>query len=116
MNDNTMMGFFGAQAGCGIIVELSTRDDVNVVPEFREMKCELGENLARRRMIREKISVEKKKPAHCTTLSNLSSIPNSSKKEFTVCSSPMSFAIRTKQPVLVGSLLSQDRECSRASL
>ena len=61
MNDDTMMDIFNIQARVWIVVELAARDHVDVVSRFREMECELRKYLTRRRLIREEISIDKKR-------------------------------------------------------
>ena len=65
MNGDPAVGFLDRQAGVWIVVKLPAGDDVDFVAGSGQVKRKLGQDLAGRRMIREKVSIEKKKTLHC---------------------------------------------------
>lgn len=64
MNRNAADGFMGGQLLLGVIVKLPAGDDVRVHAGAGEVEHEVAEELAGRRMIREKVSIEDNETRH----------------------------------------------------
>ena len=61
MDIDSTVSFLERQTCLWVVIELPARDDVDVVPGFCQVERELGQNLARRRMIGEEISRKKRR-------------------------------------------------------
>ena len=64
MNRNATNGFMFGKLSLWVVVKLPAGDDVRVHPGAGEMEHEVAEELAGRRMIREKVSIEDNETRH----------------------------------------------------